>query len=145
MMMTCVCVFKVYPPVNLNPWISWMLLRSWPTKHPWYWQSYVFCSKLHNYIIAIGEEVAIWLWLWRAVFWGNVHWSLEGWPLRWFFLIINTWWFFCWWQTLFFGQKWNEELVGQAGGQTGGQMPLHWQLRYFFPRCQKRLQLLCSP
>ena len=30
----------------------WMAWRSWPTKHPGKWQSYVFCSKWHNYIIS---------------------------------------------------------------------------------------------
>ena len=34
---------------------------------------------------------------------------------------------------LFFGQKCDKELVGQAGGQTGGRTLLHVQLRYFFP------------
>ena len=32
---------------------------------------------------------------------------------------------FCRWQMLFSGQKCEEELVGQAGGQTGGQALLH--------------------
>ena len=45
---------------------------------------------------------------------------------------------------VFFGQKCDEELVGQAGGQTGVRTLLHIQLRYFFPHisCQRQLQLL---
>ena len=39
---------------------------------------------------------------------------------------------------LFFRQKCDEESVGQAGGQ----MLLCVQLRYFFPHCQRQLQLL---
>ena len=37
--------------------VQW--LRSWLTKHPGKWQSYVFISKLHNYIITISKVDAV--------------------------------------------------------------------------------------
>ena len=58
----------------------------------------------------------------ETVYLGKVHWSLglEGWPSWRFFFNTNTKWVkvFCRWQTLFFGQKCDEESVGWAGGQT---------------------------
>ena len=46
---------------------------------------------------------------------------------------------FCYWQTLFFGKKYDKELVGQTRGQTVGRTLLHIQLWYFFPHisCQR--------
>ena len=63
----------------------------------------------------------------EAVFLRKFHLS----PLRWLFFITNTQWVqvFCRWRTLFFGQKCDEESVGQAGGR----MLVHVYLRYFFP------------
>ena len=64
----------------------------------------------------------------EAVFRGKVNWRLgrECWPSRWFIFITNTRWVqdFCWWQTLFLGQKCDEE--------AGGQKLLHVYLQDFF-------------
>ena len=64
----------------------------------------------------------------EAVFWGKGPWSLglEGWPSQCFFFLF----FFI--TNTHFGQKCDEESVGQAGGQTGGQTLHHAQLWYMF-------------
>ena len=95
-------------------------LRSW---HPGNWQSHVFRSKLHNYIIAISKHVTVWLChsqgqrLFSRGKFTEV--SVRRADRRRFFFIINTWWVkvFYRWQTLFFGQKCDSELVGQTGGR----------------------------
>ena len=58
---------------NLTVWqpdnVLWV--RHWPTKHPGKWQSYVFHSRLHDYVIAISKLDAVWLTWGEAVFWGK--------------------------------------------------------------------------
>ena len=115
--------------------VSW--LRSWSTKQPGKWRSGVFRSKSHNYIITISEQEAVSL---TREDWGCIlgKSSLKSWSgglmVAVIFFIINTRWVrvFFRWQTLFFKQKCDKELVGQAGEQT----LLQLQLRYFIPRCQ---------
>ena len=121
-----VCVYKMFPrcpPVNLNPF-------------------------MHNYIIAISKLEAVWLChsRLRRLFSKRKFTEVSVWKADhcsdFFFFIINTWWveFCCQWQTLIFGQKCDQESVGQVGGQT----LLHVELRYFFLHisCQRQLQLL---
>ena len=53
-----------------------------PTDKSEKWHSYVFRSKLSNYMIVISKLDAVWLTRGtEADFWGKVHWSLglEGW------------------------------------------------------------------
>ena len=96
-------------------------------------ESYIFRAKWHNYISTISkQDLSDSLTMMEVVVWGKVPWSLgqEGWRSQWFIFITHSWWVkvFCRWQTLFFGQKCDKELVGRAGGRT----LLHVQLWYLF-------------
>ena len=152
MTMTSACVQDVSPGVPpgqskpadslyVNGWgynVLW--LRSWPTKHPEKWQSYVYCSKWHSFIIAISKQVNVWLSYSRGLFLK----SRSGGLTR-IFLSLKTLWelkSYVGDRWIFFRQKCVEESVGQVGGQTGGQTLLHIQLPDFFPHCQRQLQLV---
>ena len=102
-----------------------------------------FHSEWHNYITAITKLDAVWFCHSRGgrLFGGESSLksrsgglTITGWhSVSWSFLLVTD-------PFLGGGQKCDEELVGQAGGQT----LLHVQLQYFFPRisCQRQLQLL---
>ena len=122
-------VFHRFPPINLNLWEVYnhmdavIKCSDWDPDPPNTVESdkvMFFCSKEHNYIIAISEQVAV-THEDRVCFLGEVHWRLgqEGWPSRSFIFITNTWWVqvfcrdWCW-----NGQKCDKESVGQAGGQA---------------------------
>ena len=110
-------------------------------------KSYVFCSKLHNYIIAICEKVAVSHSQGQRLFSGGKFTEVSvrrADHRRDFFhhkhLVSKV---FAGNRCCFFGWKCDEESVEQmGGGQTGGHRPLQVQLWYFFPHCQRQLQLL---
>ena len=145
-------VFPVSPAVNLNlqtVYIIWMLcvvIKILTHLTSWKVMKLCFRTKLHNYIITISKLDSVWLphWQGRRLFSGGKflevsigradgHSDLFSSQIQW----VKV---FCRWQALFFGQKCDEESVGQAGGWT----LLHIQLWYFFPHisCQRQLQLL---
>ena len=129
-----VCVFKVFPrcpPVNLN--VSTVYNHM---------DAVIMYSDRDPDPVNILEKTKLCLLNWRlsdslthgdgGCFPGKVHWSRRA-DGRVIF-IINTLWvkvFFCQWQMLFFGQKWDKEFVGWSVRQIGGQTLLHVQLWHF--------------
>ena len=116
-----VCVSNMFPgcpPVNLNmnlltvynQWDAVIMCSDGDPDPPNNLKSgsYVFHSKLHNYINTISKQEAVWLCHCRRADCRCDNSNYNNTNTRW----VKV---FCQWQMLFFGQKCDEE----SGGQTG--------------------------